>query len=245
MLTAFRTVLPIAMSFFQVFGLVLLISASTVALLCFVIIPLTRYIVLRIILFFRCLFCSAKFAKVGFPGFIVPHFWNHKPDYMLLSGNKLYLIKLKSYRKVKSTVVFATPDYWEISSHRGLAPTENEGVIGSITMAFHKLTVHKRKRKSPVGLVKYAASVNYALKDTPVSCVPVVLINPSVKYVRTKSNIDLIDGDTVYYGIAIANSFFPSKPEKSAFSGKEAGKIFRAARRAMKKSHYTEMKKGF
>ena len=237
--------LPLAMSFFQVFGLVILISATTVALLCFVIIPLTRYIVLRIILFFRCVFCGAKFAKVGWPGFIIPHFWNHKPDYMLLSGNKLYLIKLRSYRKLKSTVMFSDPDYWEISSHRGLAPTENEGIIGTMTMAFHNFTVHKRKRKSPVGLVKYAASVNYAIKDMPVSCVPVVLINPSVKFVRTKSNIDIVDGDTIYYGIAVANSFYPAKPAKSAVSGKEARAIFKAARRAMRKKHYVEMKKGF
>lgn len=245
MLPSFLPVLPMAMSFFQVFGLVILISASTVALMCFVIIPLTRYIVLRIILFFRCVFCGAKFAKVGFPGFIIPHFWNHKPDYMLLSGNKLYLIKLKSYRKLKSTIMFSDPSYWEISSHRGLAPTENEGVIGSMTMAFHKFTVHKRKRKSPVGLVKYAASVNYALKNKPVSCVPVVLINPSVKDVRTKNNIELIDGDTIFYGIVMANSFYPSKPAKCGFSGKEAREIFREARRAMRKKHYVEMKKGF
>lgn len=238
-------ILPAAMSFFQFAGLFIVIAAATVSALCFIIIPLTRYIVLRTILFFRCVFCSAKFARVGFPGFIIPHFWNHKPDYMLLSGNKLYLIKLKSYRKVKSTVVFADPTTWEISSHRGLAPTENEGVIGSMTMFFHNLTVHKRKRKSPVNLVKYAASANLALADTPISCVPVVLINPTVKEVRTKSNIDLIDGDTIYYGIVIANHFFPSKPVKSAVSGKEARRIFRTARRAMRKKHFVEMKKGF
>ena len=121
----------------------------------------------------------------------------------------------------------------------------DEGIIGQLTMAFHKFTVNKRKKKSPVGLVKYAASINYALKDSPIDCVPVVMFNPSLKEVRTVSNIDLIDGDTIHYGIVIANHFFPSKPEKCAVSGKEARKIFRTARRAMRKKHYVEMKKGF
>ena len=190
-------------------------------------------------------FCNAKFAKVGLSGFIVPHFWNHKPDFMLLSGKKLYIIKLKSYRKVKATVMFTSPSTWHVSDHRGLAPMEDEGIIGQLTMAFHKLTVNKRKKKSPVGLVKYAASINYALKDSQIDCVPVVMFNPSIKEVRTVSNIDLIDGDTIHYGIVIANHFFPSKPEKCAVSGKEARQIFKAARRAMRKKHYVEMKKGF
>lgn len=239
------TVLPLAMSFFQALGLFILVVLASTAALCFIIIPLLRYLAVRFVLFFRYLFCSAKFRKVGIPGFFVPHFWNHKPDFMLLSGKKLYLIKLKSYRKLKSTVMFTTPTTWEISSHRGVAPNENEGIISQLTMAFHKIAVHKRKRKSPVGLVKYAASVNYALRDSQIDCVPVVLINPTVKQIRTVTNIDLIDGDTIHYGIVIANHFFPSKPEKCAVSGKEARKIFKTARRAMRKKHYVEMKKGF
>ncbi|MBQ2721169.1 MAG: hypothetical protein IJF23_06505 [Clostridia bacterium] len=237
--------LPLAMSFFEAAIVFIIVVSLITAAICFIIFPLLRYIAVRILLFVRCIICNAKFAKVGLPGFIVPHFWNHKPDFMLLSGNKLYIIKLKSYRKVKSTVRFVSPTTWEISSHRGLAPNEDEGIISQLTMAFHKMTVNKRKRKSPVGLVKYAASINYALKDSPIDCVPVVLINPTVKDVRTISNIELIDGDTIFYGIVIANHFFPSKPEKCAVSGKEARDVFRKARRAMRRKHYVEMKKGF
>ncbi|MBO5036098.1 MAG: hypothetical protein J6D42_03360 [Clostridia bacterium] len=237
--------LPLALSFFEAAILFLIVVAIITAIICFIVFPLLRYIVVRIFLFIRCIFCNAKFAKVGLPGFLIPHFWNHKPDFMLLSGNKLYIIKLKSYRKTKATVMFTSPSTWHVSDHRGLAPTENEGIIDQLTMAFHKFTVNKRKKKSPVGLVKYAASINYALKDSPIDCVPVVMFNPSLKEVRTVSNIDLIDGDTIHYGIVIANHFFPSKPEKCAVSGKEARKIFRTARRAMRKKHYVEMKKGF
>jgi len=233
------------MNFFEAVGLFVLVVLLIVLALCFVIIPLSRYIALRIVLFFRYLFCHAKFAKVGINGFIIPHFWNQKPDFMLLSGKKLYLIKLKSYRKVKSKVVFADPHTWLVSSFRGAPPNDQGGVLDSITMFFYKLAVHERKRKSPVKLVKYAASINNALKDTDINCVPVVLINPSIMELRTKSNIELIDGDTIFYGLVIANNFFPSKPEKAAVSGKEARRIFRTARHAMRKKHFADMKKGY
>ena len=233
------------LNFFQALLLFAGIILAAVLSLCFIIIPLTRYIIFRIVLFFRYVFCRGKFARVGLFGFLIPHFFSHKPDFMLLSGRKLYLIKLKSYRKVKSKVVFYDPHTWVISSKRGAAPDENEGLLNMVVRFFYRLAVHERKRKSPVGLVKYAASVNFALKDTDINCVPTVLINPSVDELRTRNNIELIDGDTVFYGIVIANGFFPAKPEKAAVSGKEARKIFRLARKAMRKKHFADVKKGY
>ena len=229
------------MGFWTALLLLIAVVSATVLALCFCIIPLTRYIALRIALFFRCVFCKAKFSPYGFLSFFIPHFWSDKPDYMLLSGKKLYLIKLKSYRKVKTRVVFAEPNRWQIESLRGLPPTENDGFIGTVTMYFHNLAVHKRMRRSPVGLVRYAQAVNRSLANEPVDCVPTVLINPAVKELRTSTKIDIIDGDTIFYGIVIANSFFPNKTEKSEFSGKEARRIFSTARKAMKKHN---MKKG-
>ena len=221
------------MGFWTALLLLVVFVIVTVLALCFCIIPLTRYLALRVVLFFRCVFCKAKFSPYGFASFFIPHFLSDKPDYMLLSGNKLYLIKLKSYRKTKTRIVFAEPKRWQIESLRGLPPTENEGILGAITMYFHKIAVHKRMRRSPIGLVRYAQAVNRSLADEPIDCVPVVLINPSIKELRTATKIDLIDGDTIFYGIVIANSFFPAKPEKSAFSGKDAGKIFSTARKAI------------
>lgn len=222
------------LSFFQFMLYAIGICLAIAFSLCFVIIPLGRYLFVRTVLFFRCCFCKAKFRPYGFMSFIVPHFWNDKPDYMLLSGNKLYLIKLRSYRKVKSIVTILDSEHWTIESKRGL-PVENTGTtLNKMVYKVYSWTVNKRYRRPPNNLVRYCQQANMAIADDPVDCVPVLLVNPTIETFQTSSRLELVDGDTVYYGILTANSFFPGKPVKSVVSGKEARKIFRKVRVAMR-----------
>lgn len=203
------------------------------AALCFIIIPLFRYLAVRTVLYFRCLFSKAKFSAVGFMSFIVPHFTSGKPDYFLLSGKKLYAVKLKSYRKSRTKIKVISDVHWQIESIR--QPHYGSGsALSKITEKIHDLMVHKRLRKAPTKLALYAKKINRALADTGVDCVPLLLINPAVKDILTGDDITLIDGDTVYYGVMIANSFYPKNLSRPDMSKAEISSILKVAKKQLK-----------
>jgi hypothetical protein len=210
-----------------------LIVAGVWAAICFIVFPLLRYLIVRGIFYLRCLFSKAKLSSVGFLSFIVPHFWNGKPDYFMLSGNKLYAIKLKSYRKTKTKITITSDKKWQIESIRS-AQQATVSVLHAITEFGHKIMVHKRFYKAPTSLVKYAKNINRALANEDIDCVPVVIINPSIKTIMTADNIELVDGDTIFYGIQLFNSFFPKNASKPAVSSKEAARIIGLAKQQLK-----------
>jgi len=210
-------------------GIVIAVLAS----ICFVIFPLLRYLIFRAIHYFRCLFSKAKFSGVGFMSFIFPHFFSGKPDYFLLSGKKLYAVKLKSYRKMKTKITVTSDKKWQIESIRPANATK-VSFIGKITTFIHGLTVHKRFYKAPTDLALYVKNINKALANEEIDCVPLVQINPSVSTMITANNSVMVDGDTVFYGVVVSRGFFPKKPEKPAVSPAEAKRILKLAKAQLK-----------
>lgn len=221
------------MGFFSILLKAALIVIGTWAAICFIVFPLLRYLIVRGILYLRCVFSKAKLSGIGFMSFIVPHFWNGKPDYFMLSGKKLYAIKLKSYRKTKTKITISSDKKWQIESIRS-AQQGTLSALHAIADFFHKIMVHKRFYKAPTDLVKYTKNINRALANEEIDCVPVVIINPSVKTIMTTDNIELVDGDTIFYGIQLFNSFFPKTAEKPALSSKEAKRILDLAKKQLK-----------
>lgn len=229
------TIIPAAeMGFFGILFLFLAIVFGSWAAICFIFFPLLRYIAVRTVLFFRCLFSKAYFRGNGILSFFFPHFISGKPDLFLLSGRKLYAIRLKSYRKRKSRITVLSDKKWQIESIRSALSNPSESFIATITSFFHDLTVHKRTQKAPTDLALYVKNINKALAEEPIDCVPVLEINPSVKSVITNDRIDLIDGDTVFYGVIMANSFFPKNAQKPEISRKEARRIVRLAKKQLR-----------
>lgn len=203
------------------------------AAICFVLFPLLRYLAVRLIHWIRCLFSKARFSGIGFLSFIFPHFFSGKPDYFLLSGKKLYAVKLKSYRKTRTKITVVSDKKWQIESIR--QPHHDTGTFMSkVAGAANKMMVHKRLYKAPTDLALYVKRINKALANEEVDCVPVLLINPSVSTVVTSDNLSLVDGDTVYYGVVVSNSFFPKHAEAPALSRKDASRIIKTAKQQLK-----------
>lgn len=209
------------------------IVAAILAAICFVIFPLSRYLIFRLIHYLRCLFCKAKFCGIGFMSFVFPHFFSGKPDYFLLSGKKLYAVKLKSYRKMKTKITVLSDKKWQIENIRRDNATK-ESLLGKITTFIHDLTVHKRLYKAPTDLALYVKNINKALADEEIDCVPLLLINPSITTLLTANNSAMVDGDTVFYGVVVSRGFFPKKPEKPAISNEEAKRVFKIAKDQLK-----------
>ncbi len=201
--------------------------------ICLIAFPLSRYILVRMIHWVRCLFSRARFSPVGPFSFIFPHFFSGKPDYFLLSGKKLYAIKLKSYRKTRTKITVLSDKKWQIESIR--QPHHDTGTFMSkVAGAVNKMMVHKRLYKAPTDLALYAKKINKALANEEIDCVPVLIINPAVSTVVTANNLTLIDGDTVYYGVVVSGSFFPKNAARPAVSGKEASRIIKLAKSQLK-----------
>jgi hypothetical protein len=209
--------------------------AAIWAAICFVIFPLLRYVTVRIIHRIRCAFSKARFSGVGFLSFLFPHFFSGKPDYFMLSGKKLYAIKLKSYRKTRTKITVVSDKHWQIESIR--QPHQDTGTFMSkVAGAVNKMMVHKRLYKAPTDLALYAKRINKALANEGIDCVPVLLINPSIKSMYTKDNLSLVDGDTVYYGVVLTNSFYPKNARKPDIPSKEASRIIKLAKSQLKTS---------
>ena len=200
----------------------------------FVIIPLPRYIGLRVWLYLRCLFSKAVFRPVGFLPLFFPHFRSDRPDYFLLSGNKLYMVKLKTCRKMKTRITFVSDRAWQFENIRGVPPKDNGSFYFLLVSRFHEFRVNRRLRRAPQ-LHRYAAAVNRALAGEKIDCVPVVLFSPSVREMLTADQIAMLDGDVTFYGSVVANGFYPAHPEKSAVEKKEAKRIIKIAKQELKK----------
>jgi hypothetical protein len=52
----------------------------------------------------------------------------------------------------------------------------------------------------------------------------------------TKDNLSLVDGDTVYYGVVLTNSFYPKNARKPDIPSKEASRIIKLAKSQLKTS---------
>ncbi len=221
------------MEFLRLIALLLVYVGGGLFLLFAVIFPILRYIVCRIFLFIRCLFCRAEFSEVGFMRCLIPHFGD-KPDILLLSGKNLYAIKLISFRKTKKTVVFASDKYWEVENIIPNPPSDNEGAAGMLFVKWHELRVFRHTRRAPYGLIKYTANINKALADEKIDCVPVYLFSPSVKQLRTLTKVDMLNGDTTFYGVVVGNGFYPDNAKRSDLDAKESRRIMKTAKKALR-----------
>ena len=201
----------------------------------YILIPLPRYLALRIALLFKCIFSKAKFSPVGFLSHIFPHFNSDKPDYFLFSGNKLYMVKLKTYRKLKKKVVFLSEEKWQTENmHDTPSSFVNHPFFHNISMKSHKIKVNKREVKAPK-LYKYATKINKALATEGVDCIPLILFSPGPELLHTARGMDMINGDVTFYGVVVAKGFYPQNLEKPDLGSSDVNRILKIAKKQLRK----------
>jgi hypothetical protein len=201
--------------------------------------PLLRYIFLRSVLFFRCLFLPKGCFLIALKPLwaFLPRLWRKRPDFAIFCNNEIFLFKLFAFRRKRKRIVFLSPDKWEIANDFSVININNyqyqeNNLIDNIIAFKHKI-------KAPSYLVDHSEKIMNGLKSADITrCIPVVLILPSVNKMFIKNGGSLISGDTIFYGVVVANYEYLikilKKNNKKNISLKEKNKIKKAVKKAIR-----------
>lgn len=202
--------------------------------------PVLRYLFARTVLYIRCRFLPKGCFLIPFKPFwaFMPRLWSKKPDFAIYCNNEIYLFKLYTFRRKRKRVIFMSPEKWEVANDFSVVSASNyryqeNNLIDNILSFKHNI-------KAPSYLVKYADKIMLNLKHTDViRCIPTVLFLPAVNKMFIKNGGSLLSGDSIFYGIVVANfDYFKKifkKNQKEKVKYKQKLQIKKAVKKAVKK----------